>query len=325
MKIFISVSDSDRSRVEEVVLALQGDGHKVFFYKYSLLPGDTFHKQIRDAIGQADMMLFFVTPRSIDPKRYTRTELEIARSIWPHPRNRVLPVELDPVDMKAVPAYLREVTFCKPQGNLAGSVAHEVARMEKRIKEIDKQQSPTSEEHVAGTFGPRWLDGIFVGIGLAVLAIFISYMTKDEYRTLASKLGHIELATLHGLTIAVLLWIAAIYFGVRDPASYAALAAGSVGAYLLGVVVGQLKPPDVALYLITSLTVPAFAALTLPAFRLPQHWGGFVILGLVVALLMPFLKIVGEGQLLAWEALTVGLVAYVLSVPRQTPRRSLLR
>src|SRR5262245_9312313 len=318
MKIFVSVTDRDRARVEDVVLSLQGEGHQVFFYKYSLLPGETFHKQIRDAIGQADIVLFFVTRYSIEPNRYTRTELEIARSKWGHPGNRVLPIELEPVDMGAVPSYLKQVTFCKPQGSVAASVAYEVARLEERLKRKGLLSASSGRNTNPGT---RWLEGILAGFCLGALTIVVLMMAEEMER----MLGNLQLATLHGLMMAALLWIAAVYFGVRDPFSFLALGAGSVGAFLLGWSVGQLKPPPVASYVIASLTVPAIAALTVPTFRHFQHWGSFALLGLAIGLLVPSLdsKAVVNAVHSCWEALMVGLATYVLSVPSQTAGRTL--
>jgi len=314
MKIFISAAERDRPLIEEVVVALQEE-HQVFFYKYSLSPGDAFHKQIREAIGQADVMLFFVTPRSIDPKRYTRTELEIARRKWAHPRNRVLPIELEPVDMSTVPAYLKQVTFCKPQGSLAASVADDVARMEQRLKRMGLLSASSGQAE--SPLGSRGLEGILAGICLGALAIVVSVMAHE----MDKEFGDLQLATLHGLMMTVLLWIAAVYFRVRDPFSFLALAVGSLGVFLLGTSVGS-KLPAIALYVITSLTVPAIAALTLPTFRQYHHWGGFALLGLTVGLLLES-GVPARACVIAWEALLVGLSTYVLSVPPQTIRRTL--
>ena len=287
MKIFISVADDDRPRVEDVALALQGEGHRVFFYRYSLLPGEAFHKQIRDAIEHADIVLYFLTPRSIDPKRYTRTELEIVRSKWAHPRHRVLPIELEPVKMSAVPTYLKQVTFCKPEGNLAASVAYEVAQMEKRLNGMGLLTSSTGRPSAVDSSGSRWVEGMIAGIVLGALAIIVSMMTYELDGALQPlQLNHYGHSAIHGLAMAALLWIGALYFDIRNPTVFAALTAGSVAAFMLDTAISHylhsrtnFSDAMALVYFGKSLIFAAAAAVALPAFREPQHWLSSCICG----------------------------------------------
>ena len=319
MKIFISVADDDRPRVEDVALALQGEGHRVFFYRYSLLPGEAFHKQIRDAIEHADIVLYFLTPRSIDPKRYTRTELEIVRSKWPHPRHRVLPIELEPVNMGAVPTYLKQVTFCKPEGNLAASVAYQVAGMEERLNGMGLLTSSTGRPSAVGSSGPRWVEGMIAGVVLGVLAIIVSMMTVELDGALrALHLNPYGYSVIHGLAMASLLWIGALYFDIRNPITFAALTAGSVAAFMLDTAMSQYFRSNFSsamalVYFGKSLILAAAAAVALPAFRQPQYWLSLAFAGLVIGQVVSLNGATKQVEQFVWEALVVGLVTFVLS------------
>src|SRR5262245_22481120 len=141
MKIFLSVAGPDRTLVEEVALALKDEGHQVFLDEYELPPGASYHRRIREAIAQADMAIFFISPLSVQTDRYTLSELKLMQEKWPHPRGRVLPTMITPVDMKKVPAYLRAVTIYKPQGNAAAELAFEVNRMGAELKRSGARRS----------------------------------------------------------------------------------------------------------------------------------------------------------------------------------------
>jgi hypothetical protein len=113
MRVFLSVASSDRPKAEEVAYALRDEGHKVFLDEQDLPPGESYHRKIRLAIEDADLFVFFVSPASVKAERYTLTELLIAQKRWPHPRGRVLPVLLSPIDLSSIPPYLRAVSVLK--------------------------------------------------------------------------------------------------------------------------------------------------------------------------------------------------------------------
>jgi TIR domain len=103
MKVFISYSAEERELAERISFALRSDGHSTFFDRASLVAGRTFDNRIRMAIEDCDLMLFLITPRSIEPGSYARAELAIAESKWPHPDGRILPVMIasTPIDQVA--------------------------------------------------------------------------------------------------------------------------------------------------------------------------------------------------------------------------------
>jgi formylglycine-generating enzyme required for sulfatase activity len=141
MRVFVSYSSEDRKLVEPVYLALRAQGHRVFFDRAELPPGEEYDVRIRRAIEKSRLFIFMVSPTSLDAGSYTLTELAIAQKIWDHPGGRLLPVLLRPVDLRQVPAYLKALTLLEPEGNVAAGVADAVhrialARRRARLKSI---------------------------------------------------------------------------------------------------------------------------------------------------------------------------------------------
>ena len=129
MKIFLSYSSKDHLLVEPIYLALRAEGYSVFFDRTNLPAGDEYDVRIREAIEDADLFVFLVSPDSLANGSYTLTELEIAQKTWDHPGGKVLPVLLHPVDIAKLPPYLRAVTVLEPVGNVPAEVADAVHRI----------------------------------------------------------------------------------------------------------------------------------------------------------------------------------------------------
>jgi sulfatase modifying factor 1 len=129
MRIFLSYASEDRASADEIRLALQGDGHDVFFDREDLPPGGEFHARIRRGIEEADLVIFLVSPKTLDAGSYTLTEVSICEKTWPTPDGRILPVLLERVETQELPAYLRSVTFLESSGNIPAEVADAVTRI----------------------------------------------------------------------------------------------------------------------------------------------------------------------------------------------------
>ncbi len=141
MRIFLSYASEDRASADAIRLALEGDGHDVFFDREDLPPGGEFHTRIRRGIEESDLVIFLVSAKTLDSGSYTLTEISIAEKSWPKPDGRILPVLLERVKMQDLPAYLRSVTFLETPGNLPAEVADAVerivrARRRKRLRTI---------------------------------------------------------------------------------------------------------------------------------------------------------------------------------------------
>src|SRR5574337_1294347 len=129
MTIFLSYATEDRPLAEEIQLALAGAGHEVFFDRESLPAGGDYHARIKAAVDAADALVFLISPDSVADGGYALTELGYARSRWPHPKGRVLPVLVRATPFERMPAYLKSVTVLEPEGNAAAEVAAAVARL----------------------------------------------------------------------------------------------------------------------------------------------------------------------------------------------------
>jgi hypothetical protein len=132
MKVFITYASEERPTADELAVRLRTEGHTVFLDKDNLPEGEGYDAQIRAAIASCDLYLFLVSPRSVQPGRYTLTELKFAREQFPNPRGRVLPVMLNPTPFSDIPAYLGAVTVLQPQGNLVAETVAEVGAILQR-------------------------------------------------------------------------------------------------------------------------------------------------------------------------------------------------
>ena len=136
MRIFLSYASENRPRAEEIALALKGDGHEVFFDSAMLIGGESYHRVIREQIASTDLLLFLISPDSVQPGAYTLTELRMAEERWPSPAGRVMPVLLESTPTDSIPAYLRAVTLFQPKGNAAAEIAAHVARSGRRRRPV---------------------------------------------------------------------------------------------------------------------------------------------------------------------------------------------
>lgn len=133
MKIFLSYSSEDKEIAETIALSIKGRGHEVFHDRSAgnLPSGETFEDRIENAIEESDLMVFLITPESLDFGRFTLTELKFAQSKWEHPTGKVLPVMIRSTPMDQVPPYLRAVTILEPSGSVPAETAATVDQMAK--------------------------------------------------------------------------------------------------------------------------------------------------------------------------------------------------
>jgi len=136
MKIFLSYSSKNRSKAEEIALALQAEGHEVFFDKDELSGGEDFNAVIRTHIADADLFVFLISPDAVRQGAYSLSELRLAREKWTSPKKHVLPVLLEPTEMETIPAYLKGVTIFEPQGNAAAEIAAHLGRSPRRFRVV---------------------------------------------------------------------------------------------------------------------------------------------------------------------------------------------
>lgn len=167
MRLYIAYSGQDTRVAEQVELALLADNHKVFRDHTSLKAGDNYDSLFREALRDADMMVFLISPSSVRQGCYALTELGYARERWPHPAGRVLPVMISPVPTAELPTYLQAVTILEPKGNVAAEVAQAVRARRHASADVADGALPSLRSMA-------WilLCGVLVAAGLATLFSF---------------------------------------------------------------------------------------------------------------------------------------------------------
>jgi tetratricopeptide (TPR) repeat protein len=177
--IFVSYASEQRSLAEEIVLALRAEGHRVFFDRAELTDGDTYNAPLREGIEACDLLVFLVSPESVQPGRYTLTEVGLAEKKWPAPAGHVLPVMVRPTETAAIPAYLRSVVMLRP----AGSIPAEV------VTAVDRLLKPRWQ---------RWLRRYAVVLGLLAVAGggFAAWQGVESWRACREASGLAEEARL---------------------------------------------------------------------------------------------------------------------------------
>ena len=109
MRIFLSHASEQRTDADRLAIALRARGHTVFLDADDLPAGSDYQSRIELAIAGCDVFCFLISPQSVAPKRFTLSELNIARRRWPNPAGHVLQIMVDKVPIDDVPAYLRAV------------------------------------------------------------------------------------------------------------------------------------------------------------------------------------------------------------------------
>jgi hypothetical protein len=149
--IFVSYASEQRTLAEEIVLALRAEGHRVFFDRADLTDGGAYNEPLREGIEACDLLVFLISPESVQPGRYTLTEAGLAEKKWPSPAGHVLPVLVRPTETAAIPAYLRSVVMLRPAGNVPAEV----------VMAVDRLLKPRWQ---------RWLRRYALALGLLVVA-----------------------------------------------------------------------------------------------------------------------------------------------------------
>ncbi|MFL6465823.1 MAG: toll/interleukin-1 receptor domain-containing protein, partial [Bryobacteraceae bacterium] len=126
MRIFVAYASEDRQIAEQLYFVLAGAGHDVFFDKARLPSGSDFNQCIFAEIGRSDVLIFLISPSSLEKGNYALTELRYAQEKWAHPKGHVLPVVIRPVSWDRIPSYLTAVSVIEPEGNVPAEVAHAV-------------------------------------------------------------------------------------------------------------------------------------------------------------------------------------------------------
>jgi hypothetical protein len=356
MRIFLSVASPDRSKAEEVALALRGDGHNVFLDDQDLPAGDTFHERIRSAIQQADVMVFFVSPHSVSPGRYTLSELKFARDKWPHPRNRVLPVMVAPTDMNTVPAYLRAVSIYRARGDLSAEVSGEVQRLQ-GVLGLGQKSSGIDWGNwgaVAGGFGasswftaatagepaprpssqlPPVLPSVLLFILLGIMAGLVTFFIKKGIPGASMQMAD---PLMRGMVFGIVVSCLPIYFELQSPRIIALAWVAAIAGFM---VAQEIMPRlmetmltgdsfnDFTIGAVRALVVAAVFGIAVKELLNRRALALMFVVGGVTELLYTFLpsSIPKEIRWLLWEASIAGALCFLvgnIAIARQSVRRN---
>ena len=310
MRIFISVASPDRPQAEEVALALRGDGHIVFLDDHDLPVAQSYHERIRQAIEQADIALFFISPLSVQPGRYTLSELRFVQEKWPHPKGRLLPVMVQPTPMNSIPAYARAVTILSPRGNLAAEVEFEISRLEKTIGRSSRRSSASS---TAATRAADWgglsmsatlIFAVLLFLGLGTLAGLVNFVLVDAF-----KESPILVDLSRGLIFASVVAFALLYFDLGQIKTLIIGIASTVAAFMLAsrLPVGSDQVGVVVKGAVCAGVLVLGLSIALPDLRDKLRWSIVAAAGALGS---------WAGQLLGgdafWGALVAGTLCYVI-------------
>jgi TIR domain len=175
VKLFLSYASENRKAAEEIALALKADGHEVFFDAAKLEGGENYHQVIREQIAETDLLVFLITPDSVQAGSYTLSELRMAEERWASPAGHVVPVLLEPTPMAGIPAYLRAVTILEPRGNAAAEIAARVKLLRRRKPLV--WGGVAVGVTIVGVFLAVWFHGQTSGTGKK----FVSSIAESDF------------------------------------------------------------------------------------------------------------------------------------------------
>jgi TIR domain len=119
MNVFLSYASEEHDLASGIAHVLRDEGQSVFLDRDSLRAGETYDRQIREAIQCCDLFVFLVSPASIAPGSYSLAECSIAESVSERREIPVLPVMVSATDFALIPPFLRTLTVLQPRGDIA--------------------------------------------------------------------------------------------------------------------------------------------------------------------------------------------------------------
>jgi hypothetical protein len=136
MRIFLSYVSEQYKDAALLKSKLENEGHRVFFDRTNLRAGHTFDEQIREELRNSELLLFLISPESVQKGAYTLTEVKWYEGFFPKSRGRVLPVLVKETTEDDIPTYLKSVLILTPVGNMTAEViagVSEIAAARKRL------------------------------------------------------------------------------------------------------------------------------------------------------------------------------------------------
>jgi len=129
VRIFLSYAREQLTIAEHIAFALRQEGHTVFFDQDTIAPGEAFNEKIRNDIRRSDLFIFLISPDSVDPKSYARTELSIAEHHWPAPKGRIIPIMAEKTPWDSLPGILKVLNVIEARENAVPEVCFAVEKL----------------------------------------------------------------------------------------------------------------------------------------------------------------------------------------------------
>lgn len=137
--LYVSYARTDRDIVVPIVHELRRLGLQVWIDSEELKAGESWEKQIMEALVRANVVIMFLSQTSIKSK-WVMSELAQARGAFVD----VIPVLIDKVEKAQLPPELRSMTFVDAtnfsESALVSSTAREIARVADATKETTHDQ-----------------------------------------------------------------------------------------------------------------------------------------------------------------------------------------
>src|SRR5689334_19823261 len=110
-KIFVSYSRPNESSAQRLYNELQGLGLDVWFDKESLLPGQDWNNEIKQAIKRSDFVILLLSSSSVSRRGYFHKEIRLAIDVLqtiPFGHIYLLPVRLNDCE---VPPLMSDIQY----------------------------------------------------------------------------------------------------------------------------------------------------------------------------------------------------------------------
>lgn len=174
MKIFITYAHEDFRIANKLRLELiQDNNHEVFLDASSLDKGAPYGSVIRKNLKKTDLLIFLISPYSVEKGSYTLSELRIFENHYPKPWGRVLPVLIAATQRQLIPDYLCAATLVLPEGDLVADVAAEVDKI------TLKNEQKNEENILKGKLSGFTITSVIL-IALAIPIFIFLYVNKNK-------------------------------------------------------------------------------------------------------------------------------------------------
>ncbi|HLM56325.1 MAG TPA: toll/interleukin-1 receptor domain-containing protein [Pyrinomonadaceae bacterium] len=139
--VFVSYSHKDVPFVRRLVNALEARGIKAWYDSEVLRVGESFMRQIGDALEQSRYFLLVISPDYL-AGQWTSFELGVALGAASTRGERIIPILVRKSDLSALPNSVRKHRFLDATLASAEQIAAEVAEVVKQDEQVGLAENP---------------------------------------------------------------------------------------------------------------------------------------------------------------------------------------